>query len=128
RPSPAATPAARAPPPCARAPRPPVSWAASPCPRPAAAAPPAEDRRMCLGVPGRVTETFHEHDVLMGKVEFGGVLKRVCLEHVPDVRPGEYVLVHVGFALSRIDEAEAARVFALLGELNQLGELEEPPP
>ena len=82
---------------------------------------------MCLGVPGKVVETFREHDVLMGKIDFGGVLKRVCLEHVPDVRPGEYVLVHVGFALSRIDEAEAARVFALLSELNQLGELEEPP-
>ena len=83
---------------------------------------------MCLGIPGRVTDTYREHDVLMGKVDFGGVGKRVCLEHVPEVRPGEYVLVHVGFALSRIDEAEAARVFALLGELNQLGELEEAPP
>ena len=83
---------------------------------------------MCLGIPGRVTDTYREHDVLMGKVDFGGVLKRVCLEHVPDVRPGEYVLVHVGFALSRLDEAEAARVFDFLKDLNQLGELEEPPP
>jgi hydrogenase expression/formation protein HypC len=83
---------------------------------------------MCRGVPGKVVETYHEHDVLMGKVEFGGITKRVCLEHVADVHPGEYVLVHVGFALSRIDEAEAARVFALLRELNQLDELEEPSP
>jgi hydrogenase expression/formation protein HypC len=83
---------------------------------------------MCLGIPGKVADTYREHDVLMGRVEFGGVLKRVCLEHVPDVRPGEYVLVHVGFALSRIDEAEAERVFAFLGELDQLGELEGPPP
>ena len=83
---------------------------------------------MCLGVPGKVVETYREHDVLMGKIDFGGVFKRVCLEHVPEVRLGEYVLVHVGFALSRIDEAEANRVFALLAELNQLGELEEPPP
>ena len=83
---------------------------------------------MCLGIPGKVTDTYREHDVLMGKVEFGGVTKRVCLEHIPDVKPGEYVLVHVGFALSRIDEAEAARVFAFLNELNQLGELEEAPP
>lgn len=83
---------------------------------------------MCLGIPGRVTDTYREHDVLMGKVEFGGVAKRVCLEHVPDVRPGEFVLVHVGFALSRLDEAEAARVFDFLNDLNQLGELEEPPP
>ena len=83
---------------------------------------------MCLGIPGRVSDTYREHDVLMGKVEFGGVAKRVCLEHVPEVRPGEYVLVHVGFALSRLDEAEAARVFDFLKDLNQLGELEEPPP
>lgn len=84
---------------------------------------------MCLGIPGKVTETYREHDVLMGKVDFSGVTKRVCLEHVADVQPGEYVLVHVGFALSRIDEEEAARVFAFLEELNQLDELhEEAPP
>ena len=59
-------------------------------------------------IPGKVVETYREHDVLMGKVDFGGVSKRVCLEHVPEVRPDEYVLVHVGFALSRIDEAEGA--------------------
>ena len=66
---------------------------------------------MCLAIPGKVVETYREHDVLMGKVDFGGVSKRVCLEHVPEVRIDDYVLVHVGFALSRIDEAEArARV------------------
>ena len=82
---------------------------------------------MCLGVPGRVTETYREHDVLMGKVDFGGVSRRVCLEHVPEVRPDEYVLVHVGFALSRIDEDEARRVFEFLEQMDQLEELEEPP-
>ena len=83
---------------------------------------------MCLGIPGKVVETYREHDVLMGKVDFSGVSKRVCLEHVPDVGPGDYVLVHVGFALSRLDEAEAGRVFALLRELNQLEDLQVPPP
>jgi hydrogenase expression/formation protein HypC len=83
---------------------------------------------MCLGIPGRVVDTYREHDVLMGKVEFGGVLKRVCLEHVPDVQPGEYVLVHVGFALSRIDADEAKKVFEFLAEMKQLDELEAPPP
>jgi hydrogenase expression/formation protein HypC len=78
---------------------------------------------MCLGIPGRVVETYHEHDVLMGKVEFGGVFKRVCLEHVPDVRVDDYVLVHVGFALSRIDGDEAQRVFEFLDTMNQLDEL-----
>jgi hydrogenase expression/formation protein HypC len=83
---------------------------------------------MCLAVPGKVVETYREHDVLMGKVDFGGVSKRVCLEHVPEVRPDEYVLVHVGFALSRIDEVEARRVFEFLEQMDQLEELEEPPP
>ncbi len=69
---------------------------------------------MCLGIPGKVVETYREHDVLMGKVDFGGVRKRVCLEHVPAVALGEYVLVHVGFALSILDEAEAQRVFEFL--------------
>jgi hydrogenase expression/formation protein HypC len=83
---------------------------------------------MCLGIPGRVVETYREHDVLMGKVDFSGVLKRVCLEHVPDVRPGEYVLVHVGFALARLDETEARKVFEFLDGMNQLDELEVPSP
>jgi hydrogenase expression/formation protein HypC len=83
---------------------------------------------MCLGIPGKVVETYTDHDVLMGKVDFSGVCKRVCLEHVPEVRPGEYVLVHVGFALSRIDEDEAKRVFEFLDQMNQLDELKVPPP
>jgi hydrogenase expression/formation protein HypC len=83
---------------------------------------------MCLGVPGKVVETYREHDVLMGRVEFGGIYKRVCLEHVPEVGVDDYVIVHVGFALSRIDEAEARRVFAFLEGMNQLDELEDASP
>ena len=83
---------------------------------------------MCLGIPGKVVETYRENDVLMGKIDFSGICKRVCLEHVPEVLPGEYVLVHVGFALSRIDEEEAGRVFAFLEEMRQLDELQCPQP
>jgi hydrogenase expression/formation protein HypC len=83
---------------------------------------------MCLAVPGRIVEVARDGDVLMAKVDFGGVRKRVCLEHVPDAAPGEWVIVHVGFALARIDEEEARRVFDLLGELDQLGELGEGAP
>ena len=83
---------------------------------------------MCLAIPGRVAETYRENDVLMGKVEFSGVTRRVCLEHLPDVKIGEYVLVHVGFALSKVDEAEAARTFEILRELKQLSELESDQP
>jgi len=79
---------------------------------------------MCLGVPGKVVDVGDENGVLMGRVDFGGVARKVCLEHVPDAVPGEYVLVHVGFALSKLDEAEALRVFELLRELGQLDELE----
>ena len=75
---------------------------------------------MCLGIPGKVVEIFHEHDLLMGKVDFGGVLKRVCLAYIPEVTVGEYALVHVGFALTRLDETEAQRVFALLKEACEL--------
>ncbi|MCA1561220.1 MAG: HypC/HybG/HupF family hydrogenase formation chaperone [Acidobacteria bacterium] len=81
---------------------------------------------MCLGIPGRVIETFREHGILMGKVDFGGVGKKVCLAHVEDIQPGEYVLVHVGFALSRIDVEEAQRVFDFLASMDQLGELKAP--
>ncbi len=83
---------------------------------------------MCLGIPGKVIKTFHEHDVLMGKVDFGGVVKQVCLEHVPRVQVGQYVLVHVGFALQAIDEAEAVMVFDFLDKMNQLEELQVPSP
>ena len=83
---------------------------------------------MCLGIPGKVVGTYREHDVLMGKVDFAGIQKQVCLEHVPQVRPGQYVLVHVGFALAAIDEAEARRVFEFLGEMKQLDELGEAGP
>jgi hydrogenase expression/formation protein HypC len=81
---------------------------------------------MCLGIPGKVVETYREHDLLMGKVDFGGVCKRVCLEHVPEAQPGEYVIVHVGFALARIDEAEAERVFELLAQMKELEDLRVP--
>ena len=81
---------------------------------------------MCLAIPGRVTETYQENEILMGQVDFSGVARRVCLEHVSDVKVGEYVLVHVGYALSRIDPDEARRVFEVLEELKQLGELEAP--
>jgi len=83
---------------------------------------------MCLGIPGRVLDTWREHNILMGKVDFSGVVKRVCLEHVQDVQPSDYVLVHVGFALSRIDAAEAQKVFDFLAGMEQLDELSVPSP
>jgi len=80
---------------------------------------------MCLGIPGRVVDTFRQHGILLGKVDFGGVSKTVCLEHVPDVTIGEYVLVHVGFAISTVDQEEAQRVFSYLDEMGDLAELND---
>ena len=78
---------------------------------------------MCLGIPGKVVEVFRENDLLMGKVDFGGICKRVCLETMPEIVVGDYALIHVGFAIARIDEAEARRVFAMLEEMKELDEL-----
>jgi hydrogenase expression/formation protein HypC len=72
---------------------------------------------MCLGVPGRLVEVNQRDDLPMGRVEFGGILKDVCLAYTPEAQPGDYVLVHVGFAISRIDEAEAQETFRLLEEI-----------
>jgi len=79
---------------------------------------------MCLAIPGKVVDTYHEHEVLMGKVDFGGVSKRVCLEHTPDVQLGQYVIVHVGFALEVVNEAEAKQIFTFLEGMNELSELQ----
>jgi hydrogenase expression/formation protein HypC len=82
---------------------------------------------VCLGIPGLIVEISTGDELRMGKVSFGGVTRRVCLEHVPEAVVGDYVLVHVGFAITRIDEAEARRVFALLDEWDRArGELGEP--
>jgi hydrogenase expression/formation protein HypC len=83
---------------------------------------------VCLGIPGKVIETYQENDLLMAKVDFGGVRKRVCLAYVPDAVVGEYVIVHVGFALQKLDEAEAQRVFAILAAADSLDELQVPSP
>ena len=80
---------------------------------------------MCLAVPGKLVSTFTEHGVHMGKVDFGGVARAVCIEHVPQAAPGDWVLVHVGFALARLDEAEAQAQLALLREIGDVLEQEE---
>lgn len=81
---------------------------------------------MCLGVPGRIVDVDTSEVVRLGRVSFDGVVRRVCLEYVPEAVPGDYVLVHVGFALQRIDEEEAKRVFELLEELPLLDERLDP--
>ena len=82
---------------------------------------------MCLAIPGKVTSITGEDPLMRsGKVDFGGVLKEVSLAYVPEARVGDYVIVHVGFALSRVDEQEAKQVFEYLREMEELSELEDP--
>ena len=81
---------------------------------------------MCLAIPGKVIEISSDHGIKTGRVNFGGIVKQVCLEYTPDVALGDYVLVHVGFALSKVDEEEAARTYKALDDLKQLGELYAP--
>jgi len=81
---------------------------------------------MCLAVPGRLVETYAEHGMRMGHVDFGGVKRAVCLEHVPDAAVGDYVLVHVGFALTLLDEEEATSLLAMLRELGDASDMEGP--
>ena len=83
---------------------------------------------MCLGIPGQVVSLESAGGLRMGKVQFGGVVREVCLEYVPEVALGDYVIVHAGFAISRVDEEEAARTYQLLEEMGQLTELDETGP
>lgn len=78
---------------------------------------------MCLAVPGKLISTNGEGLERTGRVSFGGVIKEVSLAYVPEADVDDYVIVHVGFALSTVDETEAQRVFAYLDELGELGEL-----
>jgi hydrogenase expression/formation protein HypC len=75
---------------------------------------------MCLGVPGRVVEVFEQHGVRMGTVDFGGVRRTACLEYAPEVQLDDYVIIHVGFAISVVDQEEAARSYQLLAEMGNL--------
>lgn len=69
---------------------------------------------MCLAIPGELMSTFESDGLLMGKVSFAGLKKNVCLTYVPEAVPGDFVLVHAGFAISKIDADEAARVLSIL--------------
>jgi hydrogenase assembly chaperone HypC/HupF len=80
---------------------------------------------MCLAVPGKVVEITGEGELRMGKVDFAGVQRQACLAYVPEVELGDYVLVHVGFAISRIDEQAAQETLAALAEIGALAEVEE---
>jgi hydrogenase expression/formation protein HypC len=77
---------------------------------------------MCLGVPGRVIEVYETDGIRMGKIDFGGIVKEACLAYVPEIEVDDYAIVHVGFAITRLDEQSAQETLDLF---NQIGLLEE---
>lgn len=79
---------------------------------------------MCLGIPGRIVTTTDAAGIPMGTVDFGGVTRDACLAYVPDAGVGDYVLIHVGFAISLVDEAEAQRTLAILRSMGDVLEQE----
>jgi hydrogenase expression/formation protein HypC len=85
---------------------------------------------MCLAVPGKIISINENEDPILrtGKVSFGGIVKEVNLAYVPEAQVGDYVIVHVGFAISKLDEAEAQKVFEYLREMGELEELTPPQP
>lgn len=81
---------------------------------------------MCLAVPGKIISISGDEPIFRtGRVNFGGIVKEVSLAYVPEANVGDYVIVHVGFAISNLDEAEAQKVFEYLKEMDELKELEE---
>jgi len=81
---------------------------------------------VCLGIPGKIIDAYESHGLRMAKVQFGGVVREACLQYLPEAAAGDYVVVHVGFAISKLDEEEAARTYRLLEEMGQLSELDNP--
>lgn len=77
---------------------------------------------MCLGIPAKVVELFETNGLKMAKVDFGGVIKEACMEYLPDVKLGDYTIIHVGFGLSILDEKEAMETMELLNQIDALGE------
>ncbi len=80
---------------------------------------------MCLAIPGEIIQLTERDGLPFGKVRFGGISRDVCLVYEPQARPGDFVLVHVGFAIGTIDREEAAKVWKTLKEIGELQELEE---
>jgi len=79
---------------------------------------------MCLAVPGKIIEIYEKQELKMAKVDFSGVTREACIEHVPEAKVGDYAIVHVGFAISLLSEEEAQESIDLLREIIEAGELE----
>ena len=77
---------------------------------------------MCLAIPGKIVEVFERDGLKMAKVDYGGIFRETCLEYVPEAQVGEYCVVHVGFAISLLDETEAMESLELLKQISDIEE------
>lgn len=77
---------------------------------------------MCLAIPGKLTDIYEKDNLRMAKVDFGGIAREICLEYTPEAKVGDYALVHVGFAISLMDEEEAQETLRLLQEIADIGD------
>jgi len=77
---------------------------------------------MCLAIPGKVIEIYETSGMKMARVDFGGVIKEACMEYLPEVKLGDYTIIHVGFGLSILDEKEAIETMDLLKQIDDMGE------
>jgi len=82
---------------------------------------------MCLGVPGKIIEIYEADGLLMGKIDFSGVIREACLAYVPEARVGDYAIIHVGFALNLISEAEAQETLTLIEQIASMDDANETP-
>ncbi|MCB2202704.1 HypC/HybG/HupF family hydrogenase formation chaperone [bacterium] len=80
---------------------------------------------MCLGIPGKIESIYDNHGTKMAKIDFGGVSREACIEVIPDAKPGDWTIVHAGFALNLLSEEEARETLDILEEMNALAELED---
>ena len=80
---------------------------------------------MCLGIPGKILSVYEDHGTKMAKIDFGGVTREACVEVIPEAQPGDWTIVHAGFALNLLSEDEAQETLEILQQMSELADLEE---
>ena len=80
---------------------------------------------MCLGIPGKIESVYEDHGTKMAKIDFGGVQREACIEVIPEAKPGDWTIVHAGFALNLLSEEEARETLDILEQMSELAELED---
>jgi len=83
---------------------------------------------MCLGIPGKILTIYEDHGTKMAEIDFGGVRREACVEVIPDAEPGDWTIIHAGFALNLLSESEALETLEMLKKISELAEQEQPEP